>query len=64
METKKTITKKDIRKELKCPGYVIDYLYDCGRLPVVRESKGHGYPRLYDPSAVDKVKKHLAKQSR
>lgn len=63
MKTKKSLTRKDLQNEVKCQGYIIDYLHDCGRLPIVQESKGHGYPRFYDPSAVDIVKQHLAKRT-
>ena len=57
------VTKKNIRIVTKCPGYIIDYLYDCGRLPVIQESKGRGYPTLYDPKAIDVVKNHMNKKS-
>ena len=57
------LTKTDLRRKTGCPGYIIDYLYDCGRLPVVRASKGKGYPRLYDTKAIEIVKEHLNKQS-
>ena len=63
MKELKTITKKQIRDLTNCPGYIIDYLYDCGRLPVVRSSKGRGYPRLYDTKAIEIVKDHLKNQS-
>ena len=63
MKELKTITKNQIRDLTKCPGYIIDYLYDCGRLPVVRSSKGRGYPRLYDTKAIEIVKEHLNKSS-
>ena len=57
------LTKTDLRRKTGCPGYIIDYLYDCGRLPVVRASKGKGYPRIYDTKAIEIVKEHLNKQS-
>ena len=63
MKELKIITKKQIRDLTNCPGYIIDYLYDWGRLPVVRASKGEGYPRLYDTKAIEIVKEHLNKQS-
>jgi len=61
---KQFLTKKQLHQATGCPGYTINYLYDSGRLPIVQESSGKGYLRLYDPSSVDIVKKHLAKQSR
>ena len=58
----KGLTKRQVRRLTGSPGYVVDYLHDSGRLPVVKESQGPGYPRLYDPSAVEIVKKHLEKR--
>ena len=63
MNTHSSLTKKQIKETLGCPGYIIDYLYDCGRLPVARSSKGRGYPRLYDTKAIEIVKEHLNKSS-
>ena len=63
MSASKLATKKQIKDTLGCPGYIIDYLYDCGRLPVTRSSKGRGYPRLYDIKAIEIVKEHLNKSS-
>ena len=61
MKERETITKKHIRSLTGCAGYTIDYLNDCGRLPVVEPSRGKGYPTKYDPKAIDIVKKHLGK---
>ena len=44
--------------------YQIKYLHSLGKLQTVRGSQGAGIPIIYNPSAVDTVKKHLAKQSR
>ena len=62
MRTHNSLTKKQIKKTVGCPGYVIDYLNDCGRLPVVEPSRGKGYPIKYDLKAIEIVKKHLGKQ--
>jgi len=56
------LTKKQLRDELNCPGYVIVYLNDCGRLPIVKESKGKGYPTLYHPDSVKVIRDHISKQ--
>ena len=56
----KYMTKKQLRQELNCPGYIISYLHDCGKLPVVRDSKGKGYPTLYHPDAIEIIRDHLA----
>lgn len=59
----KYMTKKQLRQELNCPGYIIVYLNDCGRLPIVKESKGKGYPTLYHPDCVQIINEHLKKKS-
>jgi len=60
--TKTLFSKSELRKAVGCPGFIIDYLYDCGRLPVVEESKGPGYPRHYHPDAIDIIRIHLERQ--
>ena len=57
------LTKTQLRKKAGCPGYIIDYLNDCGKLPIVQESRGKGYPTQYHPKAIDVIKEHLSKQS-
>lgn len=58
----KYMTKKQLRQELNCPGYIISYLHDCGKLPIVRDSKGKGYPILYHPDCVRVIQEHMRKQ--
>lgn len=60
---KKFYTRKELRAITGAKGYVIDYLNDCNRLPVVKESIGKGFPRLYSPEAIPIIKEHLAKRS-
>ena len=60
---KKSYTKTQLRLVTRAPGYIIDYLNDCNRLPVAEESTGKGYPRKYSPEAIDIVKKHIARRS-
>ena len=62
MQETKYLTKKELREELSCPGYVIDYLNDCGRLPIIRESRGRGFPILYHPDSVKVIRDHISKQ--
>ena len=57
------LTKTDLRRKTGCQGYIIDYLIDCGRLPIAQASKGRGYPRLYDIKAIEIFKEHLNKSS-
>jgi len=59
MEKEDRLTRSDLRKRTGAPGYIIDYLQDCGRLPITRESQGPGYPRLYSPGAVEIIKAHI-----
>lgn len=63
MQETKYLTKKQLRDELSCPGYVIDYLNDCGRLPKVQESSGKGYPVKYHRDCIKIVQAHLEKSS-
>ena len=62
MKENKPITRKELRVITGCPGYTINYLNDCGRLPIIEQSKGKGYPNKYDPKAIDIIKTHLDKQ--
>jgi hypothetical protein len=55
-------TLKDLRYATNAPAYVILYLKDCDRLPIVQESQGRGYPTLYHPDSIQIVKDHLKKQ--
>ncbi len=61
MQKVKSLTRKQLVKLTNARPYTIAYLKDCGKLPIVRDSKGIGYPTLYDPSAVEIVKEHLNK---
>ena len=62
MNREKYMTKKQLRQELNCPGYIINYLNDCGKLPIVRDSKGKGYPVLFHPDSVKVIQDHMSKQ--
>ena len=63
MNELKYLTKKQLKQILECPGYIVDYLNDCGKLPIAKLSKGKGFPNLYHPKAIDVIKEHLSKQS-
>lgn len=54
---------KDLVKTTGAPRHVIDYLVGLGRLPLLRESSGAGYPRIFHPDAVKIVQEHLAKSN-
>lgn len=62
MNKEKSLTRKQLVKLTGAKPYTIAYLKDCGKLPIVRDSKGIGYPTLYDPSSVEIVKNHIKKQ--
>ena len=62
MVKENALNKTQLCKATGAPGYVIIYLKDCGRLPIDQESQGRGYPTLYNPEAVEVVKKHLEKR--
>ena len=57
----KYLTRKALVISTGAPFYIINYLKDCGRLPIVKQSKGKGFPILYDLEAIEIVKKHLNK---
>ena len=58
---KRYITKKQLKAATTAPGYIIDYLRECNRLPIVHKAKGPGYSTLYHPDAIEVVKEHLLK---
>ena len=58
---KRYITKKQLKAATTAPGYIIDYLRECNRLPIVHQAEGPGYGTLYHPDAVQVVKEHLLK---
>ena len=57
----KSLNRTQLCKSTEAPGYLVIYLKDCGKLPIVKESQGRGYPTLYHPDAIKVVKDHLAK---
>ena len=63
MDSQKVFTRKELQRITGAPSYTIAYLNDCGRLPVVHQSKGPGYPTLYHPDCVQIINEHLKKQS-
>ncbi len=63
MDTNKSYSKSELRNLTGCPGYLIDYLNECNRLPIAVESKGKGYYRKYTPKAIEIIKSHLSKQN-
>ena len=56
-----SLNRNQLCKATGAPAYLITYLKNCGRLPIVQESSGRGYPTLYHPDAVKVVEDHLKK---
>ena len=59
----KSLTRKELQRATGAPPYLIEYLYSCGRLPVLQESTGPPRPRLYHPDAEDVIKQHLQRNT-
>ena len=57
-----SLTRKQLIQATEAPGYLISYLKDCGRLPIIRESRGRGFPILYHPDSVKVIQDHMSKQ--
>ncbi|NQV37298.1 MAG: hypothetical protein HQ509_04725 [Candidatus Marinimicrobia bacterium] len=55
------LTLKDIAREAGCPPYIVRYLYTNNRLPVIKASRGAGYPVKFHPDAIQIVKDHVNK---
>ena len=61
-KSNKYITFGELVKESGAPFYIVKYLYQCKRLPIIEESIGAGYPTLFDTESIFVVKKHMEKQ--
>jgi len=57
------LTLKNLMKATGVPPYTIKYLYSCNRLPVMKESRGSGYPIIFDPLAIEVLLEHKLKRS-
>ena len=55
----KTLTRKQIVHKTGCPHYTVDYLRQCGRLPIIAESLKRGVPTLFHPDSIKIVLDHL-----
>ena len=58
----KTYTLKTLSEKTDCPPYIIKYLHQCRRLPVVKKSPGTGYKIHWGAEAVQIVKEHMEKR--
>lgn len=59
----KHLTLRQLVKKTGLTYYKLIYLRDTGKLPIIRESQGRGYPTLYHPDAIQIIKDHLAKRN-
>jgi hypothetical protein len=62
MKVKETLTLKKLVEKTGAPPYTIKYLYQCQRLPIVRESSGPGYPIEFGHGAIQIILSHVSKQ--
>lgn len=62
MTREQGLTRSELCKRAKCMPYVVSYLRDCDRLPLLTERSGAGHHILYDPSAIEVIKAHLSKR--
>ena len=60
MVEERSLNRTQLQKATDAPAYVIAYLRDCRKLPIVQESKGRGYP-TYHPDAIKVIEAHLIK---
>ena len=58
------LTLKQICGRTGAPFYIVKYLNLLGRLPVVRESSGRGYPTVFHSDSIDVVRSHLEKSGK
>ena len=54
-----TLTRKQIVHKTGCPHYTVDYLRQCGRLPIIAESLKRGVPTLFHPDSIKIVQDHI-----
>ena len=57
-----SLTRTELCELTGAKAYQVNYLKECGRLPIFRKSAGKGYPTLFEPSAIQVVKEHLARR--
>ena len=58
------LTLKDLVRETGAPPHVVRYLHGLGRLPVLRESPGPGYPVVFSQDAISIIRNHLDKSGK
>jgi len=62
VQEKEAYTRKELQKVTGAPPYTIAYLNECKRLPVIRESRGKGYPVVFHTDSIKVIRDHMSKQ--
>ena len=57
----KTMTIKQLQDATGVPRYIINYLRDNRRLPIVKESPRRGIPTLFHPDSINVILDHVAR---
>jgi len=55
------LTRKDLVREVPCPPYVVQYLTELRRLPLIQESNGPGRPHVYHQDAIKILKDWISR---
>lgn len=58
------LTLKTLVQLTGSPPHIIKYLTGLGRLPIIKDSAGAGYPRRYHRDAIKIVQEHLCKSGK
>jgi len=58
----KALTRKDLVNQTGAKYYVIDYLRNCGKLPVIAYSLRKGISTLYHPDSIKVIRDHLERR--
>lgn len=56
------LTRKDLVRLTGMPPYLVRYLTDCNRLPILKPSSGPGDPVIYSPDAVRVIQERQRKK--
>ena len=59
MKNKNSYTRKELINKTGAKFYVIDYLRNIGKLPLIVRSHRKGIPTLYHPDSIKIVQEHI-----
>ncbi len=57
------LTRKRLMHATGAMPFLISYLTETGRLPLLRPASGHGYPNIYHPDAIQILKEYLERRN-